>query len=276
MTTLYAWASPAFYTTSPVDHTWVTTYDNRQFNYPDVSAVAAAGKDCWLCWGDYRPRGGIPGNPTGYLGQKSGNLNLARCLVQPNADSRNNPAARGTIFSYGIDGVCHQLSNQVLYATTGTRLTVRNARGYFASAYLYGTYGVNVADWANKVQSCGAPVVVAAAGISPTGGPMQPEMNDEQDDFTQRATAVLAEDDPGLLAELLALHRHVRMNMMERAPQFTEADARSINEDNQRLLDHAAELLGPLRFQEIFGFPAGEKIDLVDPEMLAADRRQRE
>ncbi len=276
MTIFFAWASPAFYTKSPVDHTWVTTYDNRKFNYPSVAAVSAAGKDCWLCWGDYRPQGGIPGNPTGILGQKSGDLNFARCVVQPNADSRHVPAARGTIFSYAIDGVCHQLSNQVLYATAGTRLTVSKARGYFASAYLYGTYGVNVADWKNRVQGCAAPVVVAAAGIAPMGGPMQPEETDGQDDFTERATSVLAEDAPELLAQLLALREQVRIAMIERAPEAAAADAEFLNAQNQRLLNHAAELLGPLRFQEVFGFPAGEEIDLVDPEMLAADRMQRE
>jgi hypothetical protein len=34
-TMLYAWAVPAFISESPVDHTWVTTYDNRVHSYPD-------------------------------------------------------------------------------------------------------------------------------------------------------------------------------------------------------------------------------------------------
>ena len=69
-------------------------------------------------------------------------------------DSRSAPAARGTIYVYGVDGVCHQLANQVLYATSGTRLTVNKARGYFFSTYLYGTYGLQHAAWASKIASC--------------------------------------------------------------------------------------------------------------------------
>ena len=64
---------------------------------------------------------------------------LAKCLVAPNANSQTVAAARGTIFTYGIDGVCHQLANQVLYATgigAVAPLTVRNARGYIASTFL--------------------------------------------------------------------------------------------------------------------------------------------
>jgi hypothetical protein len=33
------------------------------------------------------------------------------------------------------------------------------------------------------------------------------------------------------------------------------------------MLDQAAKLLGPQRFEEIFGFPPDQKIDLVDPSI---------
>ena len=64
---------------------------------------------------------------------------------------------RGTVFSYGVDGVCHQLANQVLYATGsgGAPLTMARARGYMASTFIYGTYGLQHAAWANKLASCG-------------------------------------------------------------------------------------------------------------------------
>lgn len=274
MVTFYAWASPAFFGNSLVDHTWITTYDNQKHFYPDAGAVARAGQDYWFCWGDYRSRGGIPGNPTGFLGQKSGNLSLARCLVRSNAHSRHDPAAQGTIFLYGRHGVCHQLSNQVLYATTGSKLTVRNARGYFFSSALYGTYGLNVTDWANKVQSCSSHLT-AGAGIAPMGGVMQPESPQGPDEFAKHAAAILAEDDPELLERLLALRMRARI-AAEEMPQTAFADAEIINARNQEFLDRAAELLGPLRFQEVFGFPAGEKVDLVDPAMLGNDTMRRE
>src|SRR5271166_2982783 len=145
LTRLYAWAAPAFTTGSPVDHTWVTTYDNRINPYPDERAVVVAGQFYWYCWGDFHSQGGTPANPDGLLGQQDGDLALAKCLVTPNADSRTVPAARGTIFTYGIDGMCHQLASQVLYATGSgavKRLTVSAARGYMASTFIYGTHGL--------------------------------------------------------------------------------------------------------------------------------------
>ena len=48
-TQLYAWAVPAFVDESPVDHTWVTSYDNRKQNFADVAAVIAANQDYWFC-----------------------------------------------------------------------------------------------------------------------------------------------------------------------------------------------------------------------------------
>src|SRR5262249_2002666 len=141
-TTLYAWAVPAFFSEAPVDHTWVTTYDNRLNPYATIQDVINANQSYWYCWGDFHAKGGTPGNPNGVRVQQAGDLKLATCLVAPNLDSRWNYPARGTIFVYGIDGVCHQLANQVLYATgTGALplgpLTVRNCRGYFASSFLY-------------------------------------------------------------------------------------------------------------------------------------------
>src|SRR5437879_4160032 len=128
MVLLYAWTVPAFTSGSPVDHTWVTTYDNRVNVYPNDAAVIAAQQFYWYCWGAFHPNGGTPSIPDGFIGSQTGDLALAQCLVQVNADSRTVPAARGTIFIYGVDGVCHQLANQVLYATgtsTVPQLTVR-------------------------------------------------------------------------------------------------------------------------------------------------------
>jgi hypothetical protein len=48
-TQLYAWAVPAFIDESPVDHTWVTSYDNRTQNFADIAAVIAANQDYWFC-----------------------------------------------------------------------------------------------------------------------------------------------------------------------------------------------------------------------------------
>jgi hypothetical protein len=265
--TLYAWATPAFVTGSPFDHTWVTTYDNRQHHYPNAGAVAAAGEDCWFCWGSYHATGGTPGNPTGTLGQRAGNLALARCLVQSNADSRSAPAARGTIYVYGVDGVCHQLANQVLYATGATHLTVRNARGYAASSFLYGTYGLQHSAWAGKIASCASLVPGASASNMAGGTRGVLKMPGLPDDFEDHAREILGRDDPELLAKLLALKAEVQVFLAQKIPGIQPPNAETLNARNQHLLDEAARLLGAERFEQVFGFPAGERINLVDPSI---------
>ena len=88
---LYAWAVPAFSTGPPVDHTWVTTYDNRVKVYSSDQQVAAAGECYWYCRGSFHSTGGTPNNSAGFLGQQNGDLTLAKCLVAPNANFRPCP-----------------------------------------------------------------------------------------------------------------------------------------------------------------------------------------
>ncbi len=264
-TTLYTWATPAFLDGSPVDHTWVTTFDNQADNYTTISDVIAAAKDYWFCWGGYHPRGGAPTDASGKLGEQSGDLNLARCLVSSNADSRNAPAARGCIFVYGVDGVCHQLANQVLYATggSGSPLPVSNARGYFASAFIYGTYGLQYAAWANRIQACAGARIVSTqrGGVA--------IMANLKDDFVERASSVLGSHEPELLAKLLALKGQVHAFAAQRVPGAAPPNAETLNARNQHLLEQAAILLGPEKFESIFGFPAGTTISLVDPTVAS-------
>jgi hypothetical protein len=264
--TLYAWATPAYVSESPVDHTWVTTCDNQTNSYPDDAAVVAAGESYWYCWGDFHVKGGTPDNPTGLLGSQTGDVSIASCLVQPNADSSTSPAARGTIYVYGVDGVCHQLANQVLYSTgspTTAPLTVKKARGYFISTSIYGTYGLQSAAWANKMATCAARLAAFAA----RGGVMKtPEL---PDDFEAHARAVLTPGDEELLNRLLALKGEVQSFTARAIPGFLPPDAATLNARNQHLVDQAAILLGPEKFKKVFGVEPGEKVNLVDPTIAA-------
>lgn len=265
-TTLYAWTVPAFTAGSPVDHTWVTTYDNRINAYQTDAQVISAGQFYWYCWGSFHPVGGTPTIPDGFLGSQGGNLPLAQCLVQANADSRTTPAARGTIFVYGVDGVCHQLANQVLYATGAggaTPLTVRRARGYMASTFIYGTYGLQHTAWTSNIAACSGARLTPPADVRDTmmaasaGGPSGP------DEFEARAREVLGSDDSKLL-DLLRLRSDVRQFAARAWPGAGQPSAEALNARNQHMLDEAARLLGPEKFKEIFGVNPGEKIDLVD------------
>lgn len=282
ITTLYAWAVPAFAGGSPVDHTWVTDYDNRVAHYPDIAAVIKAKGSYWYCWRSYHPAGGTPGHATGALGSASGNLALAKCLVMPNADSASVPAARGTIFVYGVDGVCHQLANQVLYATGvsgGSPQTVRGARGYAASTFIYGTYGLQPAAWAAKIASCSGSLskMPTRPRAAPSGGTGVPTpTSPPPDDFEDHARRVLS-DDPQLLSRLLSLRGEVRSFAAQRITSAVPPPPEMLNARNQYLLDEAGRLLGPDKFEQVFGFKPDERINLVDPAIArgASDRSAR-
>lgn len=273
-TKLYAWAIPAFMEGAPVDHTWVTNFDNHKFNYPAIAAVIAAKLSCWYCWGSYHPTGGAPENPTGALGSQNGNLAFAACLVAPNADSQTVPTARGTIFRYGVDGVCHQLANQVLYSTgTGgvAPLTVRKARGYAASSFIYGTYGLEHAAWIAKIASCGAASKTAPATVHWTTGGNGMQKKADPDEFTAHASNILA-DEPQLLSQLLSLRAEVQSFVAHHIPGSVPPPAEMLNSRNQHLMDEAARLLGSEKFEKVFGFKPEEGIHLVDPSLFKVDK----
>lgn len=263
MTTLYAWVVPAYVSGSPVDHTWITSYDSRVTPYPDIAAVQKAGQSNWYCWGSFHPKGGAPTHPDGFIGSQSGNLTLASCLVTQNLPSNGNPPAQGTIFTYGVDGVCHQLANQVLYATGASGvapLTVKAARGYALSSFIYGTYGLQHAAWQQKIAACtGTRLLVSVAGGSGA-------MADLPDDFEQMARETLG-DKPEVLGKLLNLRGQVQAFSMLRAPGLLPPDPDYLNARNQHLIDQAAALLGPDDFRKLFGIEPGEKVNLVDPNV---------
>lgn len=262
---LYAWVRPLDID-KRLDHTWVTTYNNAGGPYNSLEEVAAAKQYYWMCWGDFH-REGVPANP---IATGEGELDLACCLVEPNADSRDEQAARGTIFTYAIDGVCHQLANQVLFATGingHPPLTVKDARGYWLSSYLYETYGRQKTAWPDKVEQCtsaaisGEPKIMEAFAVAK-----------KIDEFAENARSVLA-DDPALLEQLMALRGGAQMKLAEALPEAKILDADLLNAQNQKMFDEAAALLGPEKFERVFGVKAGERISLIDPDMVDARDR---
>ncbi|HEX2764499.1 MAG TPA: hypothetical protein VHM92_11755 [Allosphingosinicella sp.] len=273
MAELFAWTAPASVVGAVADHTWVTTYDSRTRAYPDIGAVTAAGEDYWYCWGIFRARGGAPGNPTGFLGSQAGDRNFAACLVAPNLDSVRHPPARGTIFRYGLDGVCHQLSNQVLYATGGSGgapLTVSRARGYWASVAVYGSYGRQNAAWQHRVRTCSARIGGGGGARAAGDGAME-----AHDEFARRAGELLG-DDPEALASLLQLRAETHRHFADRPFGRSGASADLLNAFNDMFFDEAARIVGPARFERLFGFRPGEQPALVDPAILDAQRLSEE
>jgi hypothetical protein len=274
MTTLYAWATPAFSSDSPVDHTWVTDYDNRVDPYANITDVENAQANYWYCWGVFHIQGSSSEQPQGYLGSASGDFALAQCLCLPNKESdsippHNRPNACGTIYYYGLDGVCHQLANQVLWATGGTSsspLTVALARGYRASSFIYGTYGILHHDWKANISRC-------AAAPPPPSSPSAVTTMDANDDFAIHAKQALAAlNASDKLAPLLALRASVREEQLAQREAVLKGavmpSAEALNERNQAYFQRAAALLTSQEFEAVFGFAPSRTIDLVDPTIM--------
>lgn len=261
MTTLYAWANPLSFT-GRLDHTWVTTYDIRQHPYASLQDVVAAGEDCWLCWGSFHPHGARPGDPDGYLLEATGDLSLTQCLVKPNAYSQDDQAAQGTIFEYGIDGVCHQLANQTLYGANhqGVAPTVKDAQGYWLSSYLYGDYGRTHNAWRQKQSGCGT----SSFAAGPDAG------GDMPDHFMDHAQRVLG-DDTGTMREI-AEQREMQRAVVLDALSARPTTAEEINQRNRESLIALQDRIGRDKFHAVFEYYAEEVPDLVDPETFAASR----
>lgn len=271
MPILYAWAKPAFNEAFPWDHTWVTDYDNRVVSYPDIASVALAGKRNWYCWGDYHNIGGTPSHPDGFIGGADGVIATANCICEPNLISRGNPSAKGTIFRYGIHGVCHQLANQVLFATK-SKIRVGSARGYQRTSAIYGDYGLNRADWDRRKAGCRAK---AQHLFGHSNLAREIDMR-TKDSFEKKAMEVLRKSDDGhKLSRLLKLRRQHQEKLLSLAASMESGEmemlsAHDLNTLNDAFFEQAAELLGPIDFQMIFDCPPGIKTNFVSQEVLEA------
>jgi hypothetical protein len=187
--------------------------------------------------------------------------------------------AHGGIDYYGISGVCHQLSNRILFATAGaggTPATVSGAHGYGVSRFLYGTYGSDAAEWATRKAHClpllalpspapGAPAAMAMAA---------PAAMTPQADFAAMIREKLGpEDSRKRLAGLLQLQTSLLQQKTEldqellRGAILPRAFADRVNSLVNEHLRRASEALGGAQFEQLFGIPAGETIGIVDPNI---------
>lgn len=141
-TTLRAWAIPLgfrVFDREIGDHTWVTGDDRFcegcRFGVVPSPDSFYCGDDRWAT-GRYVPP---PSPPSRQLGQTSGTSKKAKCLAGSAYRFMGIPSQSGVI--YIVNGVCHTLSNRILY---GTGLTVRGALGADFTELVYGVYGTMV------------------------------------------------------------------------------------------------------------------------------------
>lgn len=236
----------------------------------DISSVINAGEHYWYCRGDFHSQG----KPSDPIISATPSSSAALCLVGSNARKDG-----GTVHWYGIDGVCHQVSNQLLYATglpNGSKPgIVSAARGYRFSSALFGTYGRREREWIQARIGCG----VAPMSI-----------------FSRRSVVSLLSRRVSFALGLPLRDRRVMELELARRQLLTDLDdigfaARSLDETandrvdrlNQRInsfLQFAITSFNDERiFMRIFGIREGEQMYLIDPELFEfpepSDRPER-
>jgi hypothetical protein len=166
--TLHAWGRPLsqddFPVVSNVDHTWVTTFPEiiNPDHQPDPPPGSQIPKSYWYCWGVAHAIASYA------VGSAEGNVGIANKISPSNetavpagAKHYSPSSTSGAIVYYGLDGVCHQVANEILCATgTGTTepIRVQKAKGYSLSTFFFGTYGLNTDAW-NEIQNESAPKI---------------------------------------------------------------------------------------------------------------------
>lgn len=251
--TVYAWVKNAYIKGNFfLDHTWVTSYDINARQYSNIGEVVNANERYWFSKGDFWIASRIQ-QPL-VQGPSSG---AEACLVGPNDKNQS-----GTIRTYGVDGVCHQAANQVLYVTDGP-LTVRKARGYTLSSAIYGTYGRNEYEWDQVRSRCGVKVASPwpRRGMSLLTRRMsyyllQSTVNSLIMGAEQRRRALLRElDDIGFRPQ------RANESKVMRASELNHVINRFLREVEPLFTDerHLLKVLGIERNQEAF---------LIDPELF--------
>jgi hypothetical protein len=113
--------------------------------YNTLADVVNAGEHYWFCKGLFHLRGVSNSHADGRILDVP--LEAASfCLVGPDV-----AAESGSIHVYALDGVCHQVSNQILYPNG---VNVSSARGYKLSSAIYGTYGRRWDEWQRQKVNC--------------------------------------------------------------------------------------------------------------------------
>ncbi len=258
---LYAWVKPAFVTGAPVDHTWVTTYDSGVTMYNSIEELATAGEHYWFCRGDFHKLGVSDSFAGGQILQvpfHPGSL----CLVKP-----DDQASCGTVVDYGIDGVCHQIANQVLFPAGGK---VTDARGYKLSSAIFGTFGRRAGEWQDNCGQCNMLSIAIARSSRPPR--FKPLLASRARYFFEGGTTVALQ-----MSQLTdALHLDIDQIGFAAPTRHETAQARAeaLNRRISAFLQDVAETVqNDDFFRPAFGLEPGDEVNLIDPELFVFPER---
>lgn len=250
---LFAWVTPAFVKGAPVDHTWVTTYDSRVTPYYSLAAAQAAGEHYWFSLGTFHPQGTSSEHLGGMILVVPAQAS-SYCLVLP-----DDASSKGCIHWYGIDGVCHQLSNQILYPS-GVR--VDSARGYRLSSSIFGTFGRQTKEW--DIQRMHCQVLLGASQRR------RPSMS-----LLYRRAMYFYRGESRVPFQLEAFRRQLledidSIGFAARGPQETANDR--VGALNQRIMKFVKQVSETLDNQNaathLLGVDSSQEINLIDPELF--------
>jgi hypothetical protein len=265
MTQLYAWRRPAFDPRDKyIDHTYVTDYKPYD-KYSTIQDVIKAGTHFWYCWGEFKmkttdqslvaecPKNGILAD-----------LAKVICICKPNDEN-----AHGTIFTYLIDGVCHQLANQVLYPTN-PQITVKGVKGWQLTHFLYTKYGLND-KWDDLKKKCMDGVRKMPKSKKAAKKIMKRK---ELHLFVhERLGKKLPQKKRDFLSEVVEETDKVRRNLydeMKKGKITPEEFVEGVNKVHDGQLLRIAAKIGREDYIKLFGAPPEEPVHLIDPKLARA------
>ncbi|GAK53733.1 hypothetical protein U14_05007 [Candidatus Moduliflexus flocculans] len=255
------------------DHTYVTSSDGGK----------------WGCWG------GCDGGEVICSG--TGSSKQANCLSQ-------NSSHAGLI--YAVTGVCHQTANRIL---SPAKVIVREARGYWASVILYGTYGTSgvlqFIEWKIRQMSCRKQGGDFAPGMSELALSPDPMLAD----YLNRVEAIYAnaiekktiaefdaDENAECLAQELEAMADYRLGAAKNAAHITDLqkrqkqllhekkvlDVKLIGKDISAaayaeeihclvmtFMKENAALLGETVYNQLLGMPSDSDFQLIDANILS-------
>lgn len=238
---------------------------------------------CGFSWGCFgRAATGTP------LAAGIGDSAIADCLSKPVSAPGVRPWVCAGL-TYLIDGVCHQAANRILYPAG---ITVAGCAGYSWSVLTYGAYS---APWPER-SKCVPPGTVLAGATSATpvqqGDAMDPKS--AYDRTVTRLPISQVDAESARLIELDALVKFKLGKHLDKQTFEFLADVQAELQDTQRAIggdlragkitlevyldrltialhrakERGIEVLGPKRFEQIFGAEAYNPEAMIDREMF--------
>ncbi|WP_136810005.1 hypothetical protein [Desulfosediminicola flagellatus] len=271
-----------------MDHTYVTDYFPLSAN-DSIGDVVSRNQNFWYCHGDFHNDQSrlVPQGKKVFV---KGDLSLLNCICKS-----NNKDGTGTVDVYLLDGVCHQVTNQILYLAS-PRIIVEGVRGYWLSQLSFGHYGRNQRDFLLHVRYCRYCNKSVNNPVSSKKGSMN------NNNYLERLDELLLESiDAGdskeemLRKERLFMiderigdcvndnEKEAIIKLMEVADRETEgshsmlvskeitvkAYVKSVNKINRQKFSKIAKLIGPSRFEKLFDCTPSQVVDLGDAEIAA-------